>query len=90
MFDTLREASLKCVVSILTLPRRGAWVFRAYWDGWEHSFTPHPNGQFLAFRGVQKSKRLPRWFVHFLAHFGNGKKTDKKIGFERKRSTLDI
>ena len=40
-------------------------------------FFPHPNRQFLAFRGVQKSKRLPRWFVHFLAHWGNVKKQIK-------------
>ena len=29
------------------------------------------------------SERLPGWFVHFLAHFGNVKKQMKKIGSKK-------
>ena len=54
----------------------GVGGLRACPDGLE-LFFPRPKGQFLV------SECLPGWFLHFLAHFGNVKKTDEKIGSEK-------
>ena len=44
------------------------------------TFFAHPKGKFLVLGG---SEHLPGWLMDVLAHFGNIKKTDEKIGSEK-------
>ena len=81
----LRKASkgrhfFKCVVSMWG----GA---NACSDGLEHFFHVQM-GNFLFF--FWESERLPGWFVHFLAHFGNLKRLMKGIASEKKYSTVPV